>query len=115
MKSKEGERIWMDDNGVDFSRKERTCRNNSKVSSHYSMFDPEDMTLDSADWECNPSVNKETWPLSEEFEEELNSKSHLLNKGKSRLLDEAFERGRDLNRFFGRPEVAEIVEDDDDY
>lgn len=112
MKLKEGEQVWVDDNTVDFSRKNRTHRNNRKVSSQYEKFNPEDMTLDGGDWECNPSVNKKTWPLSEEFDDSLNRKSHLLNKGMSRRvnIDDAFERGRDLGRLLD----AFTIDDDGD-
>lgn len=108
MKFKKGDSVWMDDNHVDFSRKHRTTRNNRKVSGEYEKFNPADLEVDINGCEYSPSINKNTWSLSQEFDEELNQKAHLLNKGVSRT-DQAFARGRSLSRFFD-----EVTDDFDD-
>jgi len=85
---------YRDDNTVDFSRKRRVTRNNSGVSGRYLEFCPEDLTVDTEDYEVNPSVNKSTYEISDCFEDNLNDHAGLLNKGKRRRP----MRVRDLTR-----------------
>lgn len=78
-----GEEMWRDDHNVDFSRKRRVCRNNSGISSEYQEFSPEDQTIEvSHEMEGNPSINKETFPISDHFEDYLNDRSYRLNRGR---------------------------------
>lgn len=75
-------KIWHDDSPIDFSRKRNVHRKNSLVSKHYDKFSPEDMAVEGDTWSANPSVNKNTWEISSYFDDSLDRKSHLLNKGR---------------------------------
>lgn len=74
-------KIWVDDNTVEISRKKRVHRNNSKISSKYELFSPEDLCFETEKFEVNASVNKESFHCSNYFEDSIDRKSHLINKG----------------------------------
>lgn len=74
--------VYFDDNTVDFSRKKRVMRNNYGVSGRYFNFSPEDQTIETEDYDINPSVNKKAWEVSCEFDDLLNGHANLLNRGK---------------------------------
>jgi len=81
MKIKKGDSVYRDDNPVDFSRKKNVTRNNSLISSKSLLFSPEDQILETGSYDGNPSVNKKAYSLSRSFDDDLNRKSGLLNKG----------------------------------
>lgn len=94
MKLEEGENIqWIEDNEVDHSRKRRV-HTNSVISGKRTMFSPEDLTVETDLWDGNPSVNKKSWPVSEYFDDDLNHRDYLLNRGRNSRV-----RHR-LRRFF---------------
>ena len=81
MKIKKGDSVYRDDNPVDFSRKSNVTRNNSLISRKSILFSPEDQIIETGNYDGNPSVNKTVHPLSRSFNDDLNRKSGLLNKG----------------------------------
>lgn len=92
---------WMDDNGVEISRKHRVHRNNRKVSGEYAKFSPEDLCFETDNFEVNASVNKESFHCSNYFEDSIDKKSHLINKG-----------GREYNnRYLGGSFTRQLLDD----
>lgn len=84
MKFNKDEKVeYYDENRVDFSRK-RKLHTYYAVSGRYTRFSPEDPMVDTNMGELNPSVNQKAYNVSNYFNDELNDKSHLLNKGKRR-------------------------------
>lgn len=77
---RKGEDIYKDDHNVDFCRK-KMVHDNSLISSHYIEFSPNDQTVECGGYDGNPSVNKKTWPLSDEYDDTLNGHKYYLNKG----------------------------------
>ena len=64
------QRIYMpfkDDNYVDFSKKQRVYRSNSKISPKYARFSPEDLGISdyAEDTYVNASVNKDTYEMND--------------------------------------------------
>ena len=74
---------YREENSVDFCRKKRTFVGNHLVSSHRLYFSPEDQTVEAGGKDYNPSVNKNTWMLSDNYENCVNGFSYMLNKGMS--------------------------------
>lgn len=73
-------KIWLDDNGVEISKKNRVHRSNRKVSGEYERFSPEDLSFETDEFEVNATVNKESYHCSNYLEDSIKKKSHLIDK-----------------------------------
>jgi len=82
MRVKKGDIEYREDYDVDFSKKERVVRNNNLISSKHAYFSPEDLLLETSDYDGNPSVNKTSACISNYFDNNLNTRSRKLNKGR---------------------------------